>query len=502
MRKTVLQRIFLFFVSAFIQAHLYSQINIDSLTLLATSLPDDSAKITLLQKISWAIKSENPGEAIKYANRALDLSRLKNYPNLEAKSLKHIATAYLLAGNYRKAENYYLTAIEIFDKVNNLRGKSDCYNNLGLTLQYKGNNVDASEAYKESIKLDKAINNKSGEAASLSNLGNVLQQNGSYNEALGRYMESLKIRYEINDLKGIATIYNNIGAIYEKQKNYKKALKNYQEALTKYTETNNTRLACLAMNNIGYVLYLQKEYEKALYYFKQTIEKRIEIDDKKGLSITTLNMANLYLDINEYNTALKYLNMSEKYCSIIGNKYEINQVVLAKSKYYLKQKNYAEVIKLLGNIDYKNDLLTENKTELFDMLGQAFFAMGNYKKAFLSQENYIKIKDSINQEANTKKIIQIQTEYEFEKKSNELMLRKEKQALIYKQEMMQQKLINSIVLTILIAFILLSIFIYRSYVLKKRDNKLLYFHKNQNEIINKELIKYRNKLLQDNQRLE
>lgn len=495
----LLRKICAFFVSIFLSTVLYSQTNIDSLINLSKSLPDDSAKIIILHKISWKIKSEQPTVAIEYGNQALDLARVKKYPKLEAKSLKIIATAYLLAGNYQKAENYYITAIKMFDKIGCLKDKSSCYNNLGLTLQYKGDNIGASEAYKESIAIDKTTNNKKGEAASLSNLGNVLQNSGNYVEAINKYMQSLKIRYEINDLRGIANIYNNIGAIYEKQKNYEEALKNYEEALSGYVEIDDKREICLAMNNIGYILYLQKKYEKALHYFEQTIEKRKEFDDKKGLSVSCLNMANLYLDIKQYDNAFKYLNMSEKYSLFIGNKYQISQVVLTKSRYYLEQKKYSEVIKLLSNIDYKNSVRPTSQTKLFDMLSKAFFAVSSYKQAFLIQQKYIALSDSITREANAKKIIQIQTEYEFEKKQNDFKLKKQKQKLLHEKEIMRERFIQGIVVIILIAVVFISIFIYRSYLFKTRDNKSLQFHKNQTEIINKELLKYQDKLLSEKQ---
>ncbi len=498
----VLLKLLILFIGIFITYNfLYSQKNIDSLITLSKTTLNDSNKIVILQQISWELKYAKPTEAIKYANQALDLSRQKQYHNLEAQSLKYIATSQLLSGNYNKAENYFLAAIKIFDKVNNLEGKSSCYNNMGLVRQYKGDNLGALEAYEESLTIDKKIYNKKGEAASLSNIGNIFQKNGNYKKALENYLKSLDIRYKINDQQGIATIYNNIGGLYEKQNNYQDAIRNYKEALTKYIEIDNKRLSGLAMNNIGYILYKQKTYDEALHYFNKSIDIRVEIEDKKGLAITSLNLANLYIDQNKYEIALDYLNKSEKYYRSIDNKYEINNVKLARAKYYLKQKKYYEVIHLLNKINCSIDVLVENKASVYNMLSQVYYSIGKYKKAFLAQKRYIKLKDSIIQQASSNKIVSLQNKYEFDKKQNELEVQREKQKLIHEQEILKRKFIEMVLLTIVISSVFIIIIIYRSYLIKKKDNKLLNFQKNQNEIINKELLKYQNKLILERKQL-
>ncbi len=486
------------FFCLFITSNLCSQTDIDNLIELNKTLnDDDTAKISVLHKLSWLMKAEKPEKAVEYGKQALKLAQQSENINLEAKSLKNIATAYWFAGKNRKAERYFKIAIEKFEKVNNLSGKSSCFNNLGLTLESRGNNLEASEAYKESLKIDRKIKNKKGEATSLSNLGNILNKEGNFGEAINHYMQALKIRYEINDLRGIATIYNNIGVIYEKQDNYEDAIRNYEEALEVYKEINDERYASLAMNNIGYSLYQQDKYEQALKYFKQTIKTRLKIDDKKGLATTYLNMANLYLDYKMYDEALECLNKSKEYSTIIGNKYEISKVTLIQAKYYLNKKKYSEVIKLLKTVDYQNNVLLENQPYLLEMLGNAYFETSKYKDACITQQEYFKLNDSLNKRNNEDRIVKMQMKYEFAKKQNEIEIEKKKQELLHEQEIMEQKSFGRVLLAVLFTVIIAGIFIYRSYILKKKDNKELQFHKNQNDIINKELVKYQDKLIRE-----
>lgn len=480
----------------------YSQQNIDSLITVSQTFQADTSKIIALQELSWALKSSKPDKAIEYASQALDLSRIHKYVYLEAKSLKHIATAHLFAGNFNKSENYFLAAIEIFARIKNAKGESSCYNNLGLVFEYKGDYAEATQAYKRSLNIDRKINNQSGVAASLSNIGNVLQKKGNYGQALKNYIESLKIRDELNDIKGIAVVYNNIGAIHEKQESYDEAIKNYKNALSKYILIGEQRQSAIALNNIGYVYYLQNKYDNALNYYNRALEIREKVSDNNGIASTLSNIANVFLEQNKYNIALEYLNKSENYYKSIDNKYEINKVKITKAKYYLKQKAYNKVIKLLNIVVKDSNIQIEHKKQLYRMLSMAYFGLAQYKQAFIIKEKFAKLKDSLDRYETSKKIIQLQLQYEFDKKQKELEILQEKQKLQNAKELVNKKIINWILITCLIALLLIIILIYRSYVIKKQDNKLLLFQKRQIEIINKELVSYQNKLVNEKQQLE
>ncbi len=487
----LISKVFLCILAIFFKIYVYPQKNIDSLINISKTALNDSNKIIALQELSWTLKANNPEDAIKYGNEALDLSRTNKYELLEAKSLKCVATAHLFAGNLNKSEQYFLTAVKLFKQVNDEEGESSCYNNLGLVLEYKGDYVGATDAYKQSLKIDKRINNRSGVAASLSNIGNILLRNGDYNNALKHYIESLKIREEINDIKGIAVVYLNIGAIYEKKEAFGEAIKNYKKALSKYMSINEKRQSAIALNNIGNLFYLQHNHKKAISYYEQALDIRREVNDKKGIASTLSNIANVYIEEKKYDEALKYIDKSEEYYKSVGNEYEINRLKIARAKYYLQKKHYRKVINLLSAI-YKNPKIhDEYRQELYNILSEAYFKIGNYKKAFIDKEKYASLRDSLQRSKATEKIVKLQLQYEFDKKQKELEILQEKQQLEHERQLINKKIINWLLITCLIAFVLILFFIYRSYLRKKKDNSMLLFQKRQIEIINDELIKYK-----------
>ncbi|NJO90995.1 MAG: tetratricopeptide repeat protein [Chloroflexia bacterium] len=186
------RRYILLFITTFLITVGKAQVNIDSLIKVSQTTQTDSVKAKALLDICWALKASEPKQAIDYGEKALDLSRSNNFSNYEALALKNIATVHLFQGNYEKAENYYLAAIKIFDKINERIGVSSCYNNIGLLYEWKGEFEIAMEYHERSLNIDIEINNKDGEASSYNNIGNILQNQGNYKKSIEYYIKSAK----------------------------------------------------------------------------------------------------------------------------------------------------------------------------------------------------------------------------------------------------------------------------------------------------------------------
>jgi len=486
----------------YLMTEIRAQVNVDSLIQLSQTTQIDSIKAKALLDICWALKASKPQQSLDYGERALNLSRKKNFQDLEARSLKNIATVHLFQGNYEKSENYYVAAIKIFKEINDLKGVSSCYNNTGLVFEQKGDFKLAMEHYQKSLEIDNKTNNKNGIAASLTNIGNILQKQGNYKKSIEFYIKSQKIREELNDKRGIADAYNNIGGLYEKQEAYDEAIKNYQNALVHYIETDEKRKSSMVLHNIGYVLDMKKQYADALEYYSQALHIREDFEDKAGIASTLLNMANVYLDQKKYEKALINLSKSQSMYEDIGNEYGIMQAKVAKAGYFLDIKNYKQAINTVEPMLKETNVIADYLVEAYKVLSQAYAKLGAYNKAYTYQDKYIELKDSLENEENTKKILEIQLSYEFDKKQKELELEQEKQRLNDIAELSKRRLVNWVLLICLIAFTLIALLIYRSYRLKKRDNQLLSLQKKKIEETNEELVTYQEELISQKEHLE
>ncbi|MEN8120390.1 MAG: tetratricopeptide repeat protein [Bacteroidota bacterium] len=454
--------------------------------------------------ICWDLKSVEGKEALKYGNKGLKLAiQTKNY-TLQSIALKNIGVINLFTGDYDKAEEYHLKALKIFNSINNSEGISGCHNNLGMIYAIKGDFISAVKHYEKSLVIDKKTNNINGIANSLTNLGNVFQKQGNYNQAIEYYIEVLKIREKLNDKTGIADVYNNIGALNEKQHEYDKALQNYQKALILYIESQNRRKSSNVLHNIGFVLSTQEHYTQAIEYYFQALEIRKEYGAKKGIASTTLNIGELYQKLNKYNEAYRYYSESLKLYNEIDSKPGISDAYTSIGSYYKDIHKYNKAIEYFEKaIRIAKELeLRLNIQRIYKELSLVYASWSKYTKAYEYRLLYEQMKDSLSNEKNSKRIIELQLQFEFEKHQKELELEGQLEKLRKIKELNKQKIINYSLIGGLTTIIIIAFFVYRAYKIKQKDNLLLIEQKNQIHEKNEELHLYQEELISQKEDLQ
>ena len=113
---------------------------------------------------------------------------------------------------------------------------------------------------------------------------------------------------------------------------------------------------------------------------------------------------------------------------------------------------------------------------LFEMKKDFSGAFENYKK-------YILYRDSLNNEENTKKTVQTQMQYDFDKKESLQKAEQEKINLKNAEEKRQQKIILWFTVFGLGVVVLVAIFIFRSLRINKKKNKII---SEQKELVEKQ----------------
>ncbi|RLD65176.1 MAG: hypothetical protein DRI95_09285 [Bacteroidetes bacterium] len=487
-----------------LSANLYAQLKSDSLKLELSKAVEDSVKIKLMLDLCWDLKSVEGKKALEYGNNGLKLAiQTKNY-KFQAIAFKNIGVIYLFTGDYDKAEEFHLKALKIFNSINNTKGISGCHNNLGMIYGIKGDFILAVEHYEKSLIIDKKTNNLNGIASSLINLGNVFQKQGNYNQAIEYYIDVLKIREELNDKTGIADVYNNIGALNEKQNEYDNALKNYQKALILYIETQNKLKSSNVLHNIGFVLSRQQQYTKAIEYYFQALEIRKDYGAKKGIASTTLNIGELYQKIKKYQEAYSYYSESLILYSDIDSKPGISDAYAAIGSYYKDIHKYNEAIEYFEKaINIAKELkLRLNLQKIYKELSLVYASWSKYNKAYEYRLLYGQMKDSLTNEKNSNKIIELQLQFEFEKHQKEKELEGQIEKLRTIKELNTQKIINYSLIGGLTTLIIIAFFVYRAYKAKQKDNLLLKEQKDQIYQKNEELHLYQEELISQKENLQ
>ncbi len=335
---------------------------------------------------------------------------------------------------------------------------------------------------RQALELSQKFDYDKGRAHALKNIGVGNYYLSNYDKSLEYYLNSLKIMEKIGDKEGVSDILNNIGIVYWKLSNYDKALEIYTESLKMMKELKNREGISRSLNNIGLIYMTLKNYDKALGFFLETLKITKEIGIKNNIAYCLNNIGNVYWYLGNYDKSLEYYLESLKINKEINNKYGIAGSIKNVGGVYLKLKNYDKSLvylkkglKLAKEIKAK-DLLQN----VYGSFYKLYYEKANYKKALEYYMLYSEVKDSIFTEESSKKIAEMQTKYETEKKEKENeVLRKNNK--IQNLEIIRQTSIRNSFIVISLLILILVFVIYQRYRGKKRANKML---SNKNQQIN------------------
>ena len=407
----------------------------DSLIRLLGTTSEDTAKVALLNEISWQ---------------------------------------HLNIGEYEQAIAYSQKAIAIAEKNGDKKGVSSAYANMGVAYWYKGESEKALENHQKCLAIRMECGDIRGVGNAYNNIGLVYVNTSDYEKSLTNYLKAIKIKEELGDKKSAANTYNNIGVIYDRQGNYDKALEYYEKALQLRLETNDKRGMGMSYNNIGIVYFGRKEYAQSLKNLAKAIAIRDEVGDKKGLADSYINTGNVYFLQGKYDKAQEYYFKAAGINENIGNKRGIALGYSNIGTCYLKQNDLnTALLYLLKAEKMLKELANKDiRVDTYMSLAELHKLKGDYKQAFEYQTMYAELKDTLFDERSSEKMLEMNTKYESEKKDKEL-IQKDAEIIRQQGETDKQRILRNAFIVGFLLVLVFSFFTYKAYRQKQKANKLL-----------------------------
>ncbi len=410
------------------------------------------------------------------------------------------------AGKLDSAMVYAEAAKKISEKVSFKKGQGDAYNNIGIVNMYKGDYFKAEEFFLKASEIFKSLGNKKKIANMYNNLGEIGRLSGNYTKAIKMHYTALKIRDEINDSAGIAMSNNNIATIADKQGDYKTALDNYFLALKYYKLKGSVLEIARTYGNISENYRLQKQFDKALEYQFIALDIRKENNDVVGLAMSYNNLGSIYNGISDKAVAYKDKPTADKYSALaldnyllaqkyildIGDVYMIATNASNIGLIYKYQKKYKEAeVVLLKSYALSKKMGSKNAMlPTLQALSSLYFESGKYKEAYSYKTLAVNYQDTILSEESTKKTLQAQMQYDYDKKDAISKAEQKQKDIVTEKEKQRQRLIIYAVVIGLIIVIVFSGFLYNRFKITNRQKKIIETKEQeaqkQNEIISQQ----------------
>ncbi|MGP8215817.1 MAG: tetratricopeptide repeat protein [Bacteroidia bacterium] len=450
--------------------------NIDSLTQAIKKSSSDTVIVYDLSRLSY--EYENLGSypiADSLAREALKLGTKADYQHGIALAYTQIGSVAEDLGNYPKALDNFSKALSIRKMLKDRAGSASSLKRIATVYNEESEYSLALGYFLEAIKIYEDISDKHGSAIVHNDIGGVYTNQGNYPKALEEHFNALKVLEELKDTSNMIYAHQNIGNVYVYQNEYAKALDQYNNALSLSERKQDTANIANSLSNIGLIYSKSHDYTKALEKNFSALNIRTKHGDKNGIATSLINIGGIYYAQNDFNRALDYINKSLDIFTAIGNKDGVANCLDGLGQVYLVQKNYAKAL------EYENKSLELAKDiGSLDGIASAYLTMsrttelmGNPVKALEYYKNYSTYQDSISNKESTKKTVQAEMNYNFEKKQAAEKAEQDKKDALQAEEVKKQKLATYSVSGILLLVIGFAVFAYRSNLQKKRANREL-----------------------------
>ncbi|WP_184548941.1 tetratricopeptide repeat-containing sensor histidine kinase [Mucilaginibacter sp. FT3.2] len=435
----------------------------------------DTATINTLNKLAANYFKSNPDSAYYYGKKSIELSRKIKYKVGIANGLLQTGHVNYFKGNSLQARQDFDEAIKIFKLIHDDKGLSNCYILYGRLYNLVAEYNLALASLNKALKIATLYNDEETLTEAYKSIGIVYFSKGQLSNALDFYYKALFISLKNNYKTSAAEVYNDIGVVLQNMEVYPNALDYFKKAIQVFEATNNTQAVGTANENIGEVLTAQTKYDEAIVYLYKSLKTAKKQDDKDGLSSVYTDLGICFANKNQIVLAKAYLDTSlqiaTKFKILYNQAYALNGYATVYNllkdyknayKYAIKGKEYA--IKL-GNISVRSNSALQ--------LNKAMAGLGKFEDANRLLNEYISLKNKINDNESIQKFTSYNFEMSFAEKKRLLAQQQRERDLIYQQKINSQRFINTIFLIFIVAMIVTATIYYRQKRKQQKINALL-----------------------------
>lgn len=436
---------------------------------LANDFGDPQKTISLLIPTGKALMAQgNYEKAILFFEKALELSRSINENQRIASSLESLGDIHRMMQKPAQALAYFKEGLQLSEKYQLYDFMAIFSYQIGISMMELKQEDSVSVYFNQSFHLLEKTNDYLQLAAVYQEVGKWYQKRSKLSQALTYYYDALKILEERKDTLGIARVNSNISKVYESQLNVAEARQYQNKALALYKAIKDTSGIASATNDLAILYRCEERYEESLKLSYQSLEIFLQFGDSCRLSKSYLSMGKTYFLLNQLDSAISHLKQAQEQAGKCGD-YEIlasSTIVLGKAYQKfgdsdLSFKAYEKALEL-AKISQNRKILKEAAEALYPIYEQK----GQVDKAYETLKIYQINNESLFNDANTRALVQKELEYEHDKEK--VILKKEQEV-----ELQKQQWIVYIGIVICFALIGISLAVYRNYRNKYKANQLL-----------------------------
>ena len=245
---------------------------------------------------------------------------------VKASSLDLLGRILMQEDNFSKALQTELSALQLFEKLNDLPGLERTYYDIGNIYERLDDHTQALNNFINARAYALKLNDSATLVISLSSIGFNYYKLNDIDSAL-KYAQ---LTYEMSKTNGIASsrlpwALALLGGVQDKMGNKSIALAYYREALVKATETDQQALFPYVYQVMGVMFKDAKQADSAIEYGKKAFEASRKIDFTNGTLDASKLLADLYSSTDN-NKAIFYFRIAANLRDSIFSADKVKQI--------------------------------------------------------------------------------------------------------------------------------------------------------------------------------
>jgi len=381
-------------ISFAINASLHSQdtVMLRQLRDSVNAAKDDTSQINALRKLGNGYYRIQPDSAIYFTRKALTLAEKINWTKGIAQNCLNLGNYFIYISKYDSAIYFSTRALKAAKLVGEKNRIALIYINRGAayteTQQFEKAMPDLSEA----MRISEEVGNKDREARAAQGICELYIYQQKNESALPWGEKALQLARELGNEELMGTAEMSLGGLYMDKKNFKKAEQLLLDAIPKSRSAHKTDVVMSAAITLSEIYNETHQYQKALTILKEALAEGLYTKENDQIAALYNSIGNTYSHLAQFNEAAQAYK--EGYSAV-------------KGRNEFQQRQYSNL----------------------EGLANTYASLGDYKKAYESFSLALPLKDSVSEKTQNKKILELQTQFEVERKEKEITLLKKNQQL-------------------------------------------------------------------------
>jgi signal transduction histidine kinase len=259
-----------------------------------------------LLKKAYAIRINDLTSSITLAEEALAIGEQANNHALIAHSRSQLGLFHMVLGQFEKATEFSLQALEYFESARDLKGIADARYTIA-SVHYKTDNFHLGlENLAECLHLYRKLSDPYNEARVLKSMGTIYEYFGDQENAISAYLGAIDAGQLAKDPNLESNAYNPLSGIYLKKGMTELALTTIEKSIAIKEKTKDIRGLAFALYGRGKIYIKLKRFVEAQEDLAKCLFLQMKMGDKLGVAMAFNKLGVLFYELGRTKEARDY----------------------------------------------------------------------------------------------------------------------------------------------------------------------------------------------------